>query len=274
MTTLVIGARGSVGRLVLDQLLAAGEPVRASVRNPAATGLPAGVPVVTADLTDPATLPAALDGVQRVFLYSNPDGIEGFAKAAEQAGVRHVVVLSSGSVLLDSAVGNAIAEEHRQMERVLADSGLHWTPIRPLVLANNALSWAHSIRAEQVVRLVYPDTAAAPIHEHDIASVAVAALRGATEGVSEMLTGPARLSQRDQVGLIAQRTGTPIEVHELSEADGLAHLGRFLPPHFAAAVVELLAAGDSPRTATVEQVLGRPALPFERWVDDHVHDFR
>lgn len=30
-TTLVIGARGSIGRHVLDQLLAAGQPVRASV---------------------------------------------------------------------------------------------------------------------------------------------------------------------------------------------------------------------------------------------------
>jgi nucleoside-diphosphate-sugar epimerase len=44
MTTLVIGARGRVGRHVVDQLLAAGESVRASVRNAATADWPAGCP--------------------------------------------------------------------------------------------------------------------------------------------------------------------------------------------------------------------------------------
>lgn len=274
MTTLVIGARGSVGRHVLDQLLSAGEPVRASVRDAAAAGLPDGVPVVVADLTRPETLPAALDGVRKVFLYCLPDGIEGFVKAATAAGVDHVVALSSGSVALPDVAGNPIAEDHRLVEQALADSGLRWTPIRPLVLANNALNWTHSIRANDSVRLVYADALTAPVHERDIAAVAVAALRGA-DGASAVLTGPELMSQRRQVELIAQATGRPIRVEALSPEQGREHLRRFMSARFADAVVDILAATTAGVvTDTAREVLGRAPIPFEQWAVEHAADFR
>ncbi|HEY1174613.1 MAG TPA: NAD(P)H-binding protein, partial [Phytomonospora sp.] len=55
---LVTGATGTVGREVVRQLVAAGVPTRALVRDPARAGLP-GAEVVTGDLTEPATLAAA-----------------------------------------------------------------------------------------------------------------------------------------------------------------------------------------------------------------------
>ena len=99
MTILVTGARGYVGGGVLTGLLEAGASVRASSRRPDADALPEGVEVVQADLTDPTSLPAALDGVRKVFLYAQPDGVAEFAAAAKAAGVEHVVLLSSLSVL-------------------------------------------------------------------------------------------------------------------------------------------------------------------------------
>jgi uncharacterized protein YbjT (DUF2867 family) len=114
MTTLVIGARGGVGRYVVDQLLAVGEPVRASVREPrAGADLPAAAEVVTADLTRLDTLRPALDGVHRVFLYAPPASAEGFAAVAAEAGLERVVLLSSGSVLLPGMEHNAIAQKLR-----------------------------------------------------------------------------------------------------------------------------------------------------------------
>src|SRR5262249_33860293 len=134
------------------------------------------------------------------------------------------------------------AEDHRLVEQVLADSGLRWTPIRPLVLATNALNWSYAIRDNNPVRLVHPDSLAAPVHEPDIAPVAVAALRGADHpAVSAVLTGPEVMTQRRQVDLIAQAIGRPVDVEELSDEQGREHLRRFLPPHAADAVVDLLA---------------------------------
>lgn len=277
MTTLVIGARGSVGRHVLDQLISAGEPVRASVRDPAAAGVPAGVPVIAADLAAPETLGAALTGVRRVFLYATAEGTAAFTEAARAAGVEHVVLMSSGSVLLPSARGNAVAEHHRAVERILETSELPWTPIRPLVLANNALGWAPSIRAAGTVRLLHPDAVTAPIHERDIAAVAVAALLDpAAEGVSDLLTGGEPISQRRQVELLAEATGRSIRVDELTPSQAHQHFERFQPPEVATAIVDFITAaarGESPATPAARRVLGREPLSFAQWAAEHSASF-
>ncbi|HWO62341.1 MAG TPA: NAD(P)H-binding protein [Umezawaea sp.] len=268
---LVIGARGSVGRHVVDQLSLAGQQVRSSVRNPALADPPN---VVVADLTEPDTLRAALDGVSTVFLYAPTEGATVFVDAAKASGVEHVVLLSSGSVLLPNAVGNLIAEEHRAVERALAESGLRWTPIRPLVLANNALNWAESIRAERVVRLVHPDAVTAPVHERDIAAVAVAAVLDGGEHVSEVLTGPELLTQQRQVELIGDAIGADVRIEELSEAEARE---RFGASQVFDAVLEFINAartGGSPATSTAERVLGRRPASFAEWANDHAAEFR
>lgn len=279
MTTLVIGARGGVGRHVLNQLVAAGEPVRASVRDLATAGdLPDGVDVVAADLTKPETLKPALDGVRQVFVYALAEGAEAFADAARGAGVEQVVLMSSGSVLLPWTGDNAIAKEHREIEHLMAGSGLRCTPIRPLVLAGNALNWAHGIRRDGTVAIAYPDAVTAPVHERDIAAMAVAALTGsASDDVSGLLTGPELLSQRRQVELIGEAIGRPLAVEELSEAQARDRFSRFMPPEIAQAIIEYLVhgteEGGSPATDTALRVLGRPPLPFRQWAADHTADF-
>jgi uncharacterized protein YbjT (DUF2867 family) len=276
MTILVIGARGSIGSEVLTQLHRTGVPVRASVRTPAAGPLPVAVPVVTADLSDRESLPAALDGIEQVFLYATTTVIDTFIDAAEHAGVRHVVVVSSGSVLMIEAADNPIAKSHRMVEDALAASDLEFTPIRPLVLANNALRWAQPIRRAGAVPLLYPSAATAPIHERDVAAVAVAALRGDTNPwISDILTGPTLITQRQQVDHLAEALGRPIRSHELSAPTWLETVGRHMDPDTAHGTVELLGAArtDPVQTRSVDEVLGRPPATFGSWVRDHVRDF-
>ena len=276
---LVMGARGSVGELVLEQLLADGLPVRASARRPAPGRFPDGVDVVAADLTDPASLVPAFAGAGQVFLYANRDGVDGVVETARAAGVARIVLLSSGSVLHPTSAGNAITEQHRRVEAAFAAaSDLLVVPVRPLVFATNTLGWAHQIRATGSVALYQPDALTAPIHERDVAAVACAALtRATTPAVSGLLTGPARLSQRDQVAVIGRAVGRRIPVRELSRAAATRQFSRFMPAWEAEAVLRFLddaAAGNSPATATVEEVLGRPATGFDAWVHDHADDFR
>jgi uncharacterized protein YbjT (DUF2867 family) len=277
MTTLVIGARGAVGRHVLCHLLALGEPVRASVRDLATAGdLTPGVPVVAADLTRPETLAAALDGVRQVSTYATSRGAEAFAAAARAVGVgvEHVVLMSSGSVLLPWTTHNAIAREHREVEDVLGAAGPRLTPVRPLVLATNALGWVRAIRADGVVALAHPDGRTAPVHERDIAAVAAAALTGTGgDAVSDILTGPGLLSQREQAEILGDTLGRAVTVEEISAGEARTKLGRHLPPPVADAVVEFLAdaaRGGSPVTDTVERVLGRAPLSFREWARTHV----
>ena len=66
---LVTGATGRIGRVVIDQLLDAGVPVRALThRSEAAATLPEEVEVFTGDLTVPESLDPALKGAGAVFL--------------------------------------------------------------------------------------------------------------------------------------------------------------------------------------------------------------
>ena len=71
-TILVTGATGTVGCHVVHGLLAAGETVRALSRDAARAHAVLGdtVDVVIGDLDDPATVAAALDGTDRLFLAS------------------------------------------------------------------------------------------------------------------------------------------------------------------------------------------------------------
>ena len=275
--TLVMGARGSVGRLVLDGLIAHGVPVRASARRPQPGQLPSQVDVYAADLTEPASLTAAFAGVRRLFLYAHRDGVQGVVDAARSAGIERIVLMSSGSVIHPSSAGNAITEEHREVEQAFrAADDLVVVPIRPLVLAGNALGWAYGIRATRAVALYQPDALTAPVHERDIAEVAVAALLGGDD-TSGMLTGPARSTQGDQVAAIATAIGEPVAVEELSRESARTHYARFMPEHEAEAVLQFLddaAAGRSPATSSVERILGRPAVGFDVWAEEHAGDFR
>lgn len=274
--TLVMGARGSVGAHVLAELLGRGVPVRASVRRPEPGRFPAGLDVRAADLRDPRSLDAAFDGVGRVFLYADHEGVQGVIDSARNAGIDRVVLMSSGSVVHPASRGNAIAEEHRDVEEAFAASGLDVVPVRPLVLATNALGWSHPIVASNSVALYRPDAVTAPIHERDIASVVVTALEG-DDGASGLLTGPTRMTQREQVDAIATAIGSGIAVHELTRDEAIARLSRSMPDREALAVVQFLDdadAGGSPATDTVETLLGRSAIGFDTWAADHADAFR
>jgi uncharacterized protein YbjT (DUF2867 family) len=120
MATVVFGARGNVGRHVTAGLQAAGEQVRVTSRNPATAGFPPRLQVAAADLEEPGTLPAALAGAAKVFLYAKPAGIQGLVEAARAAGVRHVVLLSSAAVVNADAGQNPVARRTRAAEPAIA----------------------------------------------------------------------------------------------------------------------------------------------------------
>ncbi|MFB9236340.1 SDR family oxidoreductase [Plantactinospora siamensis] len=277
MTTLITGASGAVGGAVLRALHAAGHPLRASSRRPERLSLPVGVEAVPLDLARPDTVAAAFDGVDQVFLYAEPGGIDELIRAAETAGVRHVVLLSSSAVLSPDAESQPLGRHHLLVERALRRSDLDATLLRPGSFAGNAHGWAHPIRAGGPVELPYPQARMAPIHEADIADVAVVALTGAARTGREVtLTGPEALTLGEQVGQIAARLGRDIPVRELSRAEAERQWSRFMPADLAASLLDYQAGqvGVTPEITDAAQFTGRPARTFGQWVDEHLDAFR
>ena len=179
---LVTGATGNVGRQVVSQLLAMRTRVRALSRDPAVAGLPHEVEVVRGDLTVPASLDGCLDGVDALFLvWTVPHDALPAAVDRIARNTRRIVFLSSPywtpHPFFQASQPNPVAALHAEIERLIEASGLQWTFLRPGMFAANALSWwAPQIRAGDVVRWPYAAALTAPIHERDIAAVAVRAL--------------------------------------------------------------------------------------------------
>jgi len=235
---LVTGATGNVGRNVVSLLSGAGARVRAHIRaltrNPNTAGMPDSVEVVRGDLSDPSTLEGPLEGVDSVFLmvraFSAPivPIMELLKKRA-----RRIVFLSSAAIQDELPVQtNPIGKIHLEIEEAIEKTGLEWTFLRPGAFAANALTWwAPQLRAGDVVRWPYGAAAWAPIHERDIAAVAVRALtEDRHAGKKYALTGGELLTQVQQLHTIGEAIGRTLRYEELTPDAARQQMSVFLPP--------------------------------------------
>ncbi|THA70778.1 NAD-dependent epimerase/dehydratase family protein [Streptomyces sp. A0958] len=278
MLTLVTGCRGRVGSALAALLHQGGHAVRAASRNPAGLSLPTGVPAVACDLGDPATFPAALEGVDSVFLYAEPAHIDAFLAAAQAAGVRHIVLLSSSSVLVPDPASNPVAASHHAVEQALTASPLTTTLLRPGAFATNAYQWSGAFRSGHSVDLPYPRSEGAPIHETDIAEAALAVLTDpALQGAAYHLTGPESLGAAEQVAVLASASGSPVTVNAVSPAAWKEAMAPFMPEAIADGLLAYWVLTDGAPaevTGDVEKLTGRPARTFDSWAAEHAAAFR
>ncbi|WP_106396812.1 NAD(P)-dependent oxidoreductase [Actinocorallia populi] len=163
MRITVLGATGGTGLHLVRQSLDAGHHVTAVVRNP--RGLPEHplLETVVADVMDPAAIGAALTGRDAVVSALGPrgkgettvcsDGARSIITAMRSTGGRRLVVVTASGHVVDEGDGpftralvkpllgrflrEAFADFVRT-ERVVRDSGLDWTILRPPRLTDGA----------------------------------------------------------------------------------------------------------------------------------------
>jgi uncharacterized protein YbjT (DUF2867 family) len=290
---LVTGATGNVGRIVVEQLVAAGVQVRALTRRPPLAQFlwrefPEAVETVAGDLTDPTALAPVLADVDRMYLFPVPGSAREVVTLARQAGVGRIVVLSSAAV--SSGMDTTF---HLPVERAVEDSGPEWTHVRPgEFMLNKLFLWGPSIRADGVVYEPFPDAAWWPVHERDVADVAVAALlQDGHHGQAYDLSGPELITRREQVEAIAAAVGHDVRLEVVTPEQAREHYRQ--QGGFAAANADFLlgftdyrgsareptsvsyptlrATGPRP---TAERVTGVPARTFAEWARDHAEDLR
>lgn len=276
-TTLITGSRGRVARALTGLLRAAGHEVRAGSRSPEAFDPPPGVTAAALDLGRPEQFAAALDGVDSVFLYAHAARIGEFTAAAEAAGVRHVVLLSSSTVLGPGAAHDPLARHHAEVEAALATSALVSTVLRPGAFAGNALHWARSIRASGTVALPYPDAHTDPLHEADLAAAAFAALTDpSARGGTHHLTGPQSLTFAEQLAALGRATAREVRAVRVTPAAWREEAAGHMPGEFADALLAWWRAHDGAPvalTGTLERLTGRPPRTFAAWAGEHASAF-
>lgn len=276
---LVTGATGTVGTELVGQLVAAGQRVRAVVRDPAkAARFDDGVEIAIADLAKPETLGAAFSGVDKAFVAVNGldvAALEGHAfDAAKAAGVKQIVKISGRHLDAAFMQGHALARNHARSEARLRALGIPWTIMRPGVYASNFLLWLDATRGG--VFLPVGDGRDTPTDPRDVAAVAVKVLtEPGHDGAVYELTGPDFLSYAAMVQTIADAVGKPLRLVDVPPDDARATLlAAGVPATQAEGLLLYFAAvragENSSPTSTVADVLGRPPRSFDTWVRDHV----
>lgn len=253
---LVVGSSGKTGRRVAARLAARGIPVRHGARQ-------ASPPF---DWQNPQTWAHALQGVRAVYLTFAPDiaipgavdAVRRFMNLANDAGVRHVVLLS----------GRGEAEA-QAAENVVRSAGIPWTILRCAWFAQN---FSENFFLDGVlqgeVALPAGDVGEPFVDAEDIADVAVAALTEAGHtGRLYELTGPRLLTFREATQEIAAATGREITFQEVpAQAYRTALEEAQLPPDIVWLVDYLFSTVLDGRNASiahgVQEALGRPPRDF------------
>jgi uncharacterized protein YbjT (DUF2867 family) len=279
---LITGATGHVGTALVHELVRRGAPTRVLTRDPGRTAhLPDAVERRRGDLEEPRSLTNAFMGVDRMFLLTPGIGTamaQNALAAAAEAGVRHVVLLSSTNVIGDPVP--AMGRWHHERELLVKDSGVPWTILRPNGFMSNALEWIPTLAAAGYVLDATGPGRHAVIHPADIAAVAAVALtEPGHEGAEHTLTGPESSTTAEQVATLGTVLGREIATREVTTADEAVR-SRFpqgAPAPLAAAVVEAwtLMRADTvgARTDTVERLTGQAPRTFRSWCREHADVF-
>jgi uncharacterized protein YbjT (DUF2867 family) len=275
---LVAGATGNVGAELVRHLAAAGEPVRALVRDDARrAALPAGVEGVVGDLNDPASLAPALDGARAVHLLAGYAGLPDALERMRAAGVERVT-LQSSSAVPSGDLTNAVARYHIESEAAIRASGLQWTFLQPNGFMSNALQWADQVRAGDVVRAPFANVRTASIDPRDIAAVAATALTAdGHAGRSYRLSGPESLLTADRVAILGRVLGRSLRFEAQPDDEAHAEMSAAMPAEYVDAFFAFFVDGtldESEVLPTVEQVTGRPPRTFAAWAAEHAGAFR
>jgi uncharacterized protein YbjT (DUF2867 family) len=283
---LIIGATGTVGREIVQQLVAHGVSVRALVRSPEkATAIAApGVEPVLGDLQHPRSLDAALAGVTRAFLLSPLDPhqvtLQGnFIQAAQRAGQVYIVKVSGLGTALDSPVRSG--RWHAQIEQQLEATGLPFTHLRPLFFMQNILHlFAPTIATQGALVASMQEGKIAMVDARDIAAVAVTALtEDGHTGKAYTVTGAEALSFREVAEKLTVATGRQVTYRDISldtTRQRLAATG--MPAWHVDVLMEfwtVLREGYAAEvTDTVEAVTGVPPRTFDQFAREHAALFR
>ncbi|MGW6951065.1 SDR family oxidoreductase [Streptomyces xanthophaeus] len=270
----VTGATGSLGRLVIEELLERVPAERIAVvvrdKEKAADLAARGIDVRIADYDEPAALAGAFGAGDRVLLISGSEvgrrvpqhtAVIDAAKAAGVAQLAYTGILGGPGADFD------LAAEHKATEQAILDSGLPYTFLRN--------GWYHENYTAQLPAVLEHGTVVGSVGEGRIASAAradyaaaaavVLTGEGHLDAVYE-LSGDTAWSLAEYAAEVAGQSGREVAYAEVPADTHLGILtGAGVPEGFAALLVDVDAAISRGRLAgtsgDLARLIGRPTTP-------------
>jgi uncharacterized protein YbjT (DUF2867 family) len=287
-TILVTGATGTVGSEVVRQLSAKGQiGIRAAARsanNPTFKDLKS-VEIVELDYNKPETLATAFKNVNKLFLLTPfqsdmLDLTSSLVNAAKKSGIKYIIKQSVMGA--DAEPGITPGRLHRQAEKIIEESGIPFSFLRPNFFMQNFVNFnSPTIKSQGALYAPAGDGKVSFVDVRDIAAVAVQALINDNQhkGKPFNITGPEALSYGQAAEILSRELGKEIKYVNIPDEDarkGMKDMG--MDDWSANSLIDLFditrKGYASDISSVVEELTGRKPISFSQFVKDYAQAFR
>jgi len=220
---LITGAKGNIGKELTKALSEKGVPFRALVRSlkdaKDLKTLP-GAELVEGNFNNKQSIEKAISGIEKAFLLTNStEKAEqqqcDFVHVAKAAGVRHIVKLSQWAADAGSPV--RFLRYHAVVEKLIKDSGMAYTFLRPNLFMQGLLGFRETIIRQNQFFGAIGDSKISVIDTRDIALVAAETLTNpGHEGKTYDLTGPESLTHSEMAEKLSVALDRRIQFMDIS----------------------------------------------------------
>lgn len=276
MNTVITGATGQLGRLVIADLLAAGVPADsitavARSKEKAADLAAQGIKIAVADYDEPASFDDVFSAGDRVLLISGSEPgrrVPQHAVVIDAAKAAGVAQLAYTGIFGGPENKMLLGADHSATEQLILDSGLPHTFLRNNWYSELAVrDVAGAVESGAIVNGAGPEARIAMATREDYAAAAAVVLR--TDGHLNQaydLGGDHATSFGDLAEELSRQTGKPVVHQTLSQDEALAGLlGAGLPEGFATVLadvdIQTTAGALSATPGTLSTLIGRPTTP-------------
>jgi uncharacterized protein YbjT (DUF2867 family) len=293
-TILVSGATGTVGSEVVKQLssfsnvnIKVGARSVEKIKNLESGDKVKGVHI---DYNKPESLKEALKNIDKLFLLApavpNAQELESnLVNEAKMAGVRYIVKQSVMGADEDADV--EIMRQHRKAEKIIEESGIPYTFLRPNEFMQNFINFhGHSIKNNNAFYLPLENAKVSVVDVRDIAAVAVKALtengnnnnNNKHKNKKYLITGPEALSYHQMAELLSNATGKRISYVSISEEEARAGMKEIGMDNWLINTISELSnyfkkGRASQVSSAVEEVTGEKPISFSQFTNDYAEVF-
>jgi len=201
---------------------------------------------------------------------------------AKKAGIRHIVKQSVVGADLEADVGTL--RLHRQAEKIIEQSGIPFTFLRPNEFMQNFINFhSPSIKNNNAFYILLEDAKVSLVDVRNIAAVAVKSL---TEDRNDkhnnktyLITGPEALSYHQAAEILSNATGKKISYVNISEEEARGAMKEMgMSDWIINTISELYdyfrKGNASQVSSAVEEVTGKKPISFSQFAKDYAEAFR
>jgi uncharacterized protein YbjT (DUF2867 family) len=283
-TILVTGSTGTVGSEVVKQLASSGQRIKAAVHTQNKADKfknNNAIDIVNIDYNNPETVSEAFNNVDKLFLVTLPSPdmaniSSNLVKEAKKNEIKQIVKLSVLGA--DAEPGTILGRVHREEEKIIEESGLPYSFLRPGAFMQNFVTYfGKTIREQNAFYLPTEEGKISLVDVRDIASVAVVILSGnhsQYENKAYGITGQEALSYGQAAEILSKELGRKISyvnVSEESARKGMKETG--MTDWLIDALLELygiIRAGHAAQIiGSIEEITGRKPILFSQFAKDY-----